>query len=163
MKSLYQGFGKMPEVYEHGGYMASNEEEKESNFLRYLDDLKEGASSSQNIFSKNSKKMKIFNNFIVMISDDHYGEFLEKNRESTYKDCTIVFNHNYKLEACSAILRYKSSFFDNMMSKKFKSKNNEKLYEVNTPGNIVLLEILINFLMHNFLIVPESMTWKSWI
>lgn len=98
----------------------------------------------------------------MTISDDHYEEFLERSRENAMKDCTLIVNNCYRLEANSAVLRFKSKFFNNLMSHKFR-KEPDNIYELNIPGNIVLLEILINFLTYNYLVVPESMTWLSWI
>lgn len=40
MGALYQGHGSIPEFYKHAGYLPSNEEEKEQNFIRNLEELK---------------------------------------------------------------------------------------------------------------------------
>ena len=123
--------------------------------------MKESNEVSNNIFSR-PKKIKVFCNFIATISDDHYSEFLEKNRENIYKDTTMIVNNFYKLDVCSPILRLKSKFFDNILCKKYK-RSEESVVDLAIPSNIVLFEILVNFMMYNYLIVPESMTCQSWI
>ena len=111
---------------------------------------------------KAAKKVKIFCNFIASVSDEHYGDFLEKNRESIHKDTTVIINNFYKLDICSPILRSKSNFFNNILSSKFKRTSNYTLH-LDIPSNVVLFEILVNFMMYNYLVVPESMSWPSWI
>ena len=87
-----------------------------------LDDLKDNENNGfQNILMRACKKMKPFNNAIIQVSDDVYGEFLEKNRENVYKDCTVIVNGKFKIESCSIMLRAKSKFFDFLMSSKFKN------------------------------------------
>ena len=71
-------------------------------------------------------------------------------------------NDFYKLDVCSPILRFKSKFFDNILSRKFK-RSEESVLNISIPSNIVLFEILVNFMMYNYLVVPESMTCQSWI
>ena len=114
---MYRGYGNIDEIK-----LAKSEEEKEANFCRNVDDLKDNENNGfQNILMRACKKMKPFNNAIIQVSDDVYGEFLEKNRENVYKDCTVIVNGKFKIESCSIMLRAKSKFFDFLMSSKFKN------------------------------------------
>lgn len=70
--------------------------------------MRESTHNTSNILPKSFKRIKVSNNAVVTMTDEHYGDFLEKNREKMQKDCFLIVNDHYKLEACSIELKAKS-------------------------------------------------------
>lgn len=95
------------------------------------------------------------------MNDDDFGDFLEYNRDKIVKDVKIIINKEFIIESSRVRLSIASIFFRNLLSSKFKETKEVEIY---LPcGNIVLFEILLNYLLLGHLIVPYGMSHQSWI
>ena len=100
-------------------------------------------------------------NQIVELNDEDFGNFLETNREKVYKDIKIVVNKEFIIESNLISLSLANNFFKNLLSGKYQVSSE---ISISLPcGNIVLFEILLNFLLEGLLVVPEEMESGSWI
>lgn len=53
---------------------------------------------------------------IIQLNDDQFSNFLDQNREHTYKDAAIIINDAYLLKTNSALLAMNSQFFRHAFS-----------------------------------------------
>ena len=97
----------------------------------------------------------------IELNDDDFGDFLENNREKIIKDIKIVVNKEFVVESSKIRLSVASNYFKYLLSGRFSEANE---VEISLPsGNIVLFEILLNYLLLDHLIVPYGMSYQSWI
>lgn len=82
----------------------------------------------------------------------------------------IVINNEYVLPSNSLILSSGSKYFKNLFAGNFsddsssgKSRENRTVKIWIPNGNVVLLEILLNFILVGMLVVPEHMSYQSWL
>lgn len=69
-----------------------------------------------------SKKKKQFGP-IIELSENKFGDFLDRNRQCTYKDTTLILNGLYYLKTNKILLSTKSKYFANLFSGRYKEKN----------------------------------------
>ncbi len=83
---------------------------------------------------------------VIHLNDEQFGTFLDQNRNHTHKDSTLVVNEAY----CR-----------NLFSGKFKGKASA---HVKLPSaNLVVFEMVTNYLLLDKLVVPLEMGVGSWI
>lgn len=98
---------------------------------------------------------------VIEMSDECFGEFLERNREFTYKDSTVIVNGLYYLKTNRAQLSCSCKYFANLLSGNYNEKNEIRIFLENK--NIVILEILLNYLLLDHVVVPENMSYHNWM
>ena len=59
---------------------------------------------------------------IIQLTDDQFSNFLDQNREYTYKDSSIIINDTYLLRSNSIALAINNNFFRNAFSGNFKDE-----------------------------------------
>lgn len=75
----------------------------------------------------------------------------------------IVVNDRYVLRSNKMRLACSSTFFNNLISSQFRQQN-DGVIKLNVPNNnVVLFQAILNFIMLGMLIVPQSMSYQSWI
>lgn len=77
----------------------------------------------------------------------------------------FVINQEYVLKSNSAVIIAGCKYFKNIFSSKYKEsqQNSNKVIQLELPNrNVVLMEILLNFLLTGLIIVPENMSLQSW-
>ena len=119
--------------------------------------------------------------------DGQFSDFLEKSREEVRKDVNLIVNRTYVIPSNKVCLALGSRFFRNLFSAKFRkysplsdeleevhitlpesslttlsrSKSSTNLKASNAP-NIVLFEILLNYILVDKVVVPTHMSSYSW-
>ena len=101
---------------------------------------------------------------IMYLSDDKFWQFIQKNREALKKNVSLVINNQFILESNTHLLSMNSRFFRAIFSNFSKTANKQQeLVKLTLPSNnIVLFEILVNFLIYGFVTVPQDMSFESW-
>lgn len=95
------------------------------------------------------------------LGDEDFADFLESNRSRTIKDTRIVVNGDFMIESSRVRLSMAAPYFRFLFSGKWREIN---AIEISLPiENIVLFEILVNYLLLDLLIVPSSMNHQNWI
>ena len=98
---------------------------------------------------------------VIELPDEAFGEFLQRNRELTYKDSTIIVNGLYYLKTNRAQLSCSCKYFASMFSGKYKEKKEAKISLEH--NNIVILQVLLNYLLLDHVVVPENMSYHNWM
>lgn len=93
--------------------------------------------------------------------DEHFGNFLDNNRSHTYKDSTLVINDTYCLPTNKTALAMSSQYFRCLFSGNYKGKNSVHVRLSNT--NLVIFEMIVNYLLLDRLVVPSDMGIGSWM
>jgi hypothetical protein len=80
------------------------------------------------------------------LNDDQFSNFLDQNREYTYKDAAIIINDVYLLKTNSMLLAVSSPYFKNAFSGRYLDGHKEIKLTLNS-NNLVIFEIAINYLL----------------
>ena len=98
---------------------------------------------------------------VVNLSDEQFSSFLDLNRGNTHIDCTLVINEEYCLPTNKALLTASSQYFRSVLSGKFQGGSS---VHIKLPtANLVIFEMVVNYLLLDKLVVPVEMGVGSWV
>ena len=153
---MYQGHGDIKESIrqKHGIAIFDSLEEEE-------EDLREWMMPHQMVKNQSLSKKKSLMPAIISLPDDSFETFLDNNRDKTYKDATLIINQAYCLPTNKSALAMSSQYFRNLFSANFKGKSS---FHVTLPTtNLVVFEMVINYLLLDKLVIPVDMGVGSWM
>lgn len=153
---VYQGFGeinhKIREDYEIRIFDCQEE---------FEDNLKEVLICEEVPKQLNLAKRKCLMPPVINLTDEQFGNFLDQNRNYHHKDATLIINDEYCLPTNKTMLAMSSQYFRHLFTKNFKGKNSAHVKLPN--ANLVVFEMITNYLMLDKLVVPTEMGVGSWI
>ena len=151
LRCLYDGYGSHPLCARYSIRLPSKSDKRIEDMKKAIDQKYESC-----YFSRYCQKQTH-----VELSDEDFADFLESNRERTVKDTKIVVNRDFMVESSRIRLSMASPYFRFLLSGKWREVNQ---VEINLPvENIVLFEVLVNYLLLDLLVVPSSMSHRNWI
>ena len=74
---------------------------------------------------------------MIQLSDEQFSNFLDQNREYTYKDSSIIINDTYLLRSNSVALAISNKFFRNAFSGIYKDEG--KLVRLKLSSNNLVI------------------------
>jgi hypothetical protein len=127
-----------------------------------LDKLHEGDPNQIFLFPKKAMTSKLSIPNITELSDALFSDFLEKTRQLTHPDLTLIINKTYILRSNSILLQCHSKFFRYLLAYE-SCLPSIRIMHLSIPnGNIVGFEIVLNYLLIGMLVVPADMPLQAW-
>lgn len=159
LSCLYKGYGTIKLQPQHQRDRLNLPEQlNKSTLMRKLID---GEDNGKNFLKKAHLENQKVVTPVNKISEKQFSELISNRGNSWFNDATIVFNNSLEIKVNKILLIMSSDYFRHVFSENYQ----EKYYiEINLSKEyFIVFDILINYLQHDFLLVPQSFSIQSWM
>ena len=162
LTSLFQGFGTLPKslVSKYNIQLPEAQEDKEKRYKEEITQKLLGESKAHQSLVRKANNSTVP---VINLEDEEFSDFLERQRNPSFSNLSVVVNKECEIKVNGAQLALSSTYFANHLSGRYSDLDAEGKLHVTIPhNNIIIFEIMLNYLLMDYVVVPNEMTYKDW-